>query len=80
MKCVRTVVATYGCKILQSCEYNEEYNGNTIRIRCELRMTPKEHQFMQHKGQLITTGIRSFAWSKQCMYKIRKITINILFL
>ena len=30
-----------------------------VRIRYELRMTPQQYQFMQHKGQLITR-MRSF--------------------
>ena len=45
---IRTVAATYGCKILQLCEYDENVYGY------ELRMTSKQYHFMQHKGQLIT--------------------------
>ena len=67
---------TYGCKILQLYEYSD---ANVLQIRCELRMRPQEYQFMQHKRQLIA-GLRYFCISlNMTCFKIKIITINIMF-
>ena len=48
LKCIRTVAATYGCKILRL--------RIRVRIRSELRKIPKEYQFIQ----LNIIGLTSF--------------------
>ena len=75
LECISTVAATYGCKSLQLYEYDVNVYG----IRCELRMTPQEYQFMQHKRQLITR-LRHFCISLNSIYfEIKMITRNIVF-
>ena len=73
---IRTVAATYGCKML----HLYEYDANVYEIRCDSRMKPQEYRFMQHKRQLIT-GLRYFwiSMNSSCL-KIKIITRNIMFL
>ena len=76
-ECICTVAATYGCKILQLYEYDP---NERVRIRCELRMTPQEYQFIQHTRQLIN-GLRYSCISLNSTgLKIKIITRNAMFL
>ena len=75
-ECIRTVAATYDCKILQLYEYDANVYG-TMRTA---NGTPLEYQFMQHRRQLIT-GLRYFCISlNSTSFKIKIITRNIMFL
>ena len=75
LECIRSVAATYGSKILQLYEYDANVYGCDVN---ELRMTPQEYQFMQHKRQLIT-GLRCFCISLNSTRLEIKITKEILY-
>ena len=60
-ECIRTVAATYGCKIFITMRIRCE----RVRIRCEMQMTPQAYQFMLHKGRLIT-GMRMHSLNSKC--------------
>ena len=57
----------------------ESGRSERVRIRCDLRMTPQEYQFIKHKRQLITR-LRYFCISlNSTCFKIKIITRNIMF-
>ena len=48
-QCIRTVDATYGCKILQLYEYDAKVYGYDANCEYPNEMIPQKYQLMQHK-------------------------------